>query len=122
MILPGFLFLIIIGFGLWVSKVGKPYNNLLFYIHKLIALGAVILACIRIFKLDPFVSFPNIAILLIALTVLGVIGMFITGAIMSIKNEVPTAAPLVHKILPMVVFISMTISIYLIILEQLKTL
>ncbi len=43
MILPGFLFLIIIGFGLWVSKVGKPYNNLLFYIHKLIALGAVIL-------------------------------------------------------------------------------
>jgi len=48
--------------------------------------------------------------------------MFITGAIMSIKNEVPNAALLVHKILPMVVFISMTISIYLIILEQLKTL
>ncbi len=122
MILPGFLFLIIIGFGLWVSKVGKPYNNLLFNIHKLCALGAVILTGIRIIKLDPFVFFSNIAILLIALAVPGVIGMFITGAIMSIKNEVPNAALLVHKILPMVVFISMTISIYLIILEQLKTL
>ena len=122
MILPGFLFLIIIGFGLWVSKVGKPYNNLLFNIHKLIALGAVILTGIRIFKLDPFVSFPNMAILLIALAVLGVIGMFTTGAIMSIKDEVPNAALLIHNVLPTVIFISMTISIYLIILEQLKTL
>ncbi len=122
MILPGFLFLIIIGFGLWVSKVGKPYNNFLFTFHKLIALGAVILTGIRIFKLDPFVSFPNMAILLIALAILGVIGMFTTGTIMSIKDEVPNAAPLVHKILPTVVFISMSISIYLLILEQLKTL
>ncbi len=122
MILPGFLFLIIIGFGLWVSKVGKPYNNLLFTFHKLIALGTVILIGIRIFKLDPFVSFPNKAILLIALAVLGVIGMFTTGALMSIKDGVPNAALLVHKILPTVVFISMTISIYLILLEQLKTL
>ncbi len=122
MILPGFLFLIIIGFGLWVSKAGKPYNNLLFTFHKLIALGTVILIGIRIFKLDPFVSFPNMAILLIALAVLGVIGMFTTGAIMSIKDEVPNAALLVHKILPTVVFISMSISIYLLIMEQLKTL
>ncbi len=113
MILPGFLFLIIIGFGLWVSKVGKPYNNLLFTFHKLIALGTVILICIRFFKLDPFVSFPNMAILLIALAILGVIGMFTTGAIMSIKDDVPNAALLVHKILPTVVFISMSISIYL---------
>ena len=122
MILPGVLFLIIIGFGLWVSKVGKPYNNLLINIHKLFALGAVILTGIRIFKLDPFVFFPNMAILLIALAVLGVIGMFTTGAIMSIMDEVPNAALLVHRILPTVVFISMSISIYLIILEQLKTL
>jgi len=122
MFLPSFLFLIIIGFGLWVRKVEKPYNGLLFNIHKLIALGAVILTAIRIFKLDPFVTFPNMEILLIALAVLGVIGMFTTGVIMSIKDEVPNAALLVHRILPTVVFISVSISIYLIILEQLKTL
>ena len=61
MILPGFLFLIIIGFGLWVSKVGKPYNNLLFYIHKLIALEAVIFTCIRIFKLGILPQHSNTA-------------------------------------------------------------
>jgi len=122
MFLPSFLFLIIIGFGLWVRKVEKPYNGLLFNIHKGIALGAVVLTAIRIFKLDPFVTFPNMEILLIALAVLGVIGMFTTGVIMSIKDEVPNAALLVHRILPTVVFISVSISIYLIILEQLKTL
>ena len=122
MILPGVLFLIIIGFGLWVSKVGKPYNNMLFNIHKLIALGAVILTAIRIFKPDPFTTFPNMAILLIALAVLCVIAMFATGAVMSIKDVVPKAALLVHRILPAIIFISVSISIYFIVLEQLKTL
>ena len=122
MILPGYLFLIILGFGLWVSKVGKPYNNVLFNLHKLIALGAVILTALRIFKLDPFITFPNLAILLIALAVLCVIGMFASGAVMSIKDEVPTAALLVHRILPAIIFIFISISIYIIVLEQLKTL
>ena len=122
MILPGCLFLIILGFGLWVSKVGKPYNNVLFNIHKLIALGAVILTALRIFKLDPFITFPNLAIVLIALAVLCAIGMFATGAVMSIKDDVPKAALLVHRILPAIIFISVSISIYLIISEQLKTL
>jgi len=122
MFLPGFLFLIIIGFGLWVRKVGKPYNGLLFNIHKLIALGAVILTGIRIFKLDPFATFPIMAILLFALAVLGVIGLFTTGTIMSIKDEVPKVALLIHRILPAVIFISMSISIYLIVMDQLKTL
>ena len=122
MILPGVLFLLIIGFGLWVSKVGKPYNNLLFNIHKLIALGAVILTALRIVKLDPFTTFPNMAILLITLAVLCVIGMFATGAVMSIKDVVPKAALLVHRILPPIIFISVSISIYFIVLEQLKTL
>jgi len=122
MILPGYLFLIILGFGLWVSKVGKPYNNVLFNLHKLIALGAVILTAVRIFKLDPFITFPNLAILLIALAVLCVIGMFASGAVMSIKDEVPRAALLVHRILPAIIFIFISISIYIIVLEQLKTL
>lgn len=122
MILPGFLYLIIIGFGLWVSKIGKPYNILLFNLHKLIALGAVILTGIRIFKLNPVATFPNMAVLLTALAVLGVIGLFATGAIMSIKDDVTNAALLVHRIFPVVIFISISISVYLIIMEQLKTL
>ena len=122
MLLPGTLFLVIIGFGLWVSRAGKPYNFFLFNVHKLIALGAVILTGIRVINLDPFNNFPNMAILLIGLAILGVIGMFATGAIMSIKDEVPRAALLVHKIFAAAILLSFVSAIYLIIMSQLETL
>ncbi len=112
MILPGFLFLIIIGSGIWVSKIGKPYNNLLFNIHKLIALGAVFLSGIRIISRDPFSTFPNLAILSTALACLGVIGMFTTGANMSIKDEVPIAARIIHRIFTGVISLSMLLALY----------
>ena len=119
---PGLLFLALTGFGFLVSKDGKPYNSLLFNIHKLIALGAVILTGIRIFKLDPLNTFPNLALLLIALAVLGVIGMFATGAVMSIMDEVPRAALLVHRVIPAVILLAFLGAVYLIIKIQLETL
>ena len=121
-ILPGFLFLVIIGFGIWTSRSGKPYNNLLFNIHKLIALGAVILTGIRIFRLDPFNTFPTLAILLIALAVLCTIGMFATGAVMSIKDELPRAALVVHRLFPAAILVSLFIAFYLLISSQLEIL
>ena len=97
-ILPAILFLVIVGVGFWVSKLGKPYNGLLFNIHKLIALGAVILTGIRIFRLNPLETFPVLAILFITLALVGVIAMFATGAMMSIQDQVKKNPKLVHQI------------------------
>lgn len=97
-IVPGILFLVIIGVGFWVSKLGKPYHGLLFNIHKLIALGAAILTGIRIFRLDPWETFPVLAILLIALALGGVIAIFATGAVMSIQDQVKRTPKLIHQI------------------------
>ncbi len=44
----GFLLTLISGFG--VSSAGKPYNGILFNIHKLIALAAVILTGVQVAK------------------------------------------------------------------------
>lgn len=97
-IIPGIFFLGTVGFGFWVSKAGKPYNGLLFNIHKLIALGAAILTGIRVFKLNPFSTFPNLVIILFGLAVFGVISMFATGAIMSIRDQENRAAQLMHQV------------------------
>ena len=43
----GLLFLFTIGTGIWLSNSGKPYNTLIFNIHKLIALGTVIFTAER---------------------------------------------------------------------------
>lgn len=120
--LPGFLFLFIVGSGIWVRKIGKPYNNLLFNIHKLIALGTVILTGIRLSTLDPIQTFPRVAILLIALAALGVIGMFATGAFMSIKEVTPRAAQIIHKVFPLMICLSLFVAFYIIIVDQYKIL
>ncbi len=52
-ITPGFLFLLTLGFGFWLNRSGKPYNSLLINLHKLIALGAVIVTTREIYKLLP---------------------------------------------------------------------
>ena len=38
-------------FGFWLSLAGKPYNGILFNIHKLIALGGVIVTVIQLSKM-----------------------------------------------------------------------
>ena len=40
MIITGIFFLFILLSGFWLSRSGKPYNGLIFNIHKLIGLGA----------------------------------------------------------------------------------
>lgn len=99
----GILLLIIIGFGIWVSRSGKPYNGLLFNIHKLVALGAVILTGIRLFRLDPLSTFPIMVILLIAMAGLSVIAMFATGAVLSIQEELNPLMQWIHGVSAVVI-------------------
>ena len=47
-IYPLILFFISVCFGFWVSKLGKPYNGVLFNIHKLVALSGVVLTILKV--------------------------------------------------------------------------
>jgi hypothetical protein len=92
------LLVVIIGFGIWVNRAGKPYPGILFNIHKLLALGAVILTTVRLYQLDPLATFPTIVLILIGLAVLSVIALFATGAVMSIQSEIKPFFQWVHGI------------------------
>jgi len=39
------------GFGVWLSLSGKPYNAILFNIHKLAALATVVVLVIQLYRL-----------------------------------------------------------------------
>ena len=45
---PGVLFILTLVFGFWLSRSGKPYHTLIFNVHKLIALAAVVVTAIQI--------------------------------------------------------------------------
>lgn len=49
--IPGIVFLLTLASGFWLSRGGKPLNGVIFNIHKLIALGAVVATAVQLFKL-----------------------------------------------------------------------
>lgn len=95
---PGIVFLLTLGFGLWLSLAGRPYNGPLFNIHKLAALGAVILAGMQLYQLMKGLSPQGWLIALIVIAVMGVAALFASGAFMSIGNSNYQVMLTIHRI------------------------
>jgi len=118
----GLLFLFILISGFWVSRSGKPYNSLIFNVHKLIGLAAGIFL-IRIVYLTnqaaPFnvAQWTSIAItvslFLITVAAGGLLSILDAGDLQTMSQPARTALSLVHKYSPYVIIISTTVTMYL---------
>ena len=109
----GIVSLLTLAFGFWLSRAGKPYNGVLFNIHKLLALAAVIVAVFEIRKMlqsDGLIPFCNV---LIALTGVSIIALFATGALMSIGKLNYAVSLTIHKITPILATMTLIAAIYL---------
>jgi hypothetical protein len=101
--------LIILGTGYALHRKGRPYNGLLFNVHKLLALAGGVLFITTLVRVDRATGVPITAWIAAAVTGLFVIGLFATGALHSIdaagdlsnaSEGALTAIRLVHKTLP----------------------
>jgi hypothetical protein len=113
MTLPGSLFLLTVAFGIWISRIGRPYHALLFNVHKLIALGGAVLALVRMLGLNPLVYFPPAAILCLILAAFSILALFVTGALMSIQKEESRLIKGIHQISPVVIAMAALGGVYL---------
>jgi hypothetical protein len=105
-------FLLTIGFGFWLSRRSKPYNVLLFNVHKLIALGTVVLIGLAVFKLFKLLDLPVGIILLLIIAALSIVALFATGAFMSADKGEYRLLKLVHNIAPFVLVFSIGSIVY----------
>ena len=80
---PGGLFILTLVFGFWLSRLGKPYNGILFNVHKLIALGAVVVTDIQVVILLRGMETQTLVSVLLVGVALCVIALFVSGALMS---------------------------------------
>jgi hypothetical protein len=113
--LPGILFALTLVFGFGLSYVGKPYNGLLFNVHKLIALGAVVLAVVRLASIPrPGDSFALIAGLLV-IAALCVVALFASGALMSARKLDDAVMLTIHRVAPGVLAICCALTLYLLV-------
>ena len=95
---PGIAILLTLVFGFWLGKIGKPYNGMLFNIHKLIALGAVVATAIQVYRSFPEMASQPWLILSIAVVALCVVALFASGAFLSIGNIEYTVARMIHNV------------------------
>ncbi len=111
----GLLFLFTIAAGIWLSNSGKPLNTLIFTTHKLIALSAVILTAIVIYKQLKNVKIGNVILILITAAALSVLALFISGILLSLEKPVNNMMLAVHRITSILTVLTTAVIIYLLV-------
>jgi hypothetical protein len=107
--IPGILLLLTLSSGFRLSGSGKPYGGLLFNVHKLAALGAVVIAVMQLSKaLKGVESLPPIVVLLV-LAGICVIVLFASGALMSMDKLDDTPTLTIHRIASVVMAIAIAL-------------
>jgi hypothetical protein len=112
-IAPGILFLLTLAFGFWLSHAGKPYNSLLFNIHKLIALGSVVLVILHLTKNPNLLTPFSLVAVGLGLATLSVIALFVSGALMSAGKLDYALMLTIHRIAPGALAICCALALYL---------
>lgn len=97
-VVPGIVFILTLAFGFWLSQSGRPYNSLLFNVHKLVALVAVIVTVVQLVRILKGADLSALLIALLALAALCVVALFVSGALMSAGQLDHTLLHTIHWI------------------------
>jgi hypothetical protein len=111
-LIPGILFLLTLVFGFWLSHGGRPYNGALFNVHKLVALGAVIVTAVQLARVLKGADSPGLIILLLVVAAICVVALFATGTLMSLGRMDYALMLWIHRIAPVVLVVAIGVAAY----------
>lgn len=93
-------FVLTVIFGFWMSRLGKPYHQVVFNIHKLIALAGVVMVGLQFSNWFKSGEVQSEWILLAVLLAIMTIILFASGAFMSLEKLDYKLLRLLHRIAP----------------------
>jgi hypothetical protein len=102
----GVFFLIIFLTGFLLSQSGRPLNTIVFTIHKLVAVGAVVFLAVTVYRTNQVAGLSTVALAAAAITGLLFLGTIVTGGLLSIGQSVPSAILTMHQITPFLTVLS----------------
>ncbi len=109
------LFVLVFVFGFWLSRSGKPYGAILFNVHKLIALGALVLLAVNLYRFHQVTPLNAGQFAALAVTAVCFVATMITGGLLNIEKAVmPAFVQTVHHVLPYLTVVSTGVSLYLV--------
>ena len=115
----GILFLLKFFFGFWLNRSGKPYNDVILTIHKLISLGTGVFIVVTARRIGQEVSAPTTAGTdpvetgALVITILLFLSTIATGGLLSVDKPMPKVISLMHLITPFLAVLSTAVMIYL---------
>ncbi len=109
----GLFFLSIFLSGFWLSRSGKPYSVIIFNIHKLVSLAAVVFLIITIYQINQVAKLSAIELIASVVTGLLSLGTIVSGGLVSIDKPVPAAISMMHKLFPYLTVLSTAVTLYL---------
>jgi hypothetical protein len=112
-VIPGTLFILTLAFGFWLTQSGRPYNSLLFNVHKLVALAAVIVTVVQLVRIFKGADLSTLSIALLALAALCVVALFVSGALMSAGQLDHALLHTIHRVALTALVIALPSAVFL---------
>jgi hypothetical protein len=101
--------------GIILSKSGRPLNSAIFTVHKLIAVGTVILIGVSIRDLYKAVDVSALYLFISAITGLFFLALVVSGALLSFDKLAVLPVLRIHQIAPLLSLVFATITVYLLV-------
>jgi hypothetical protein len=111
----GLLFLFTLASGLWLSRMGRPHNVLISTVHKLVALGALVLLILTAFQMNRAAGLGGLQMAVVAAAVLFFLGTIASGGwlMAAEQSALPAFVPTAHQVLPVLTILSSAGSLFL---------
>jgi len=106
-------YLLVFVSGFWLSRSGKPYNQVILTLHKLVALAGAILLVIVLYRASRVATLSAAELAAGVVTGLFILGLFVTGALLSIDKPMPAIVSRLHHITPYLAVLSTVVALYL---------
>jgi hypothetical protein len=111
--LMGVTYILTLASGIWLSSSGKPWSQALFTIHKLIALAAVIVIGVQLYRILRNAEAPALAVGAIVAAGMCFLSLFATGALMSAGKLSQGVMLTIHRIAPVPAILAIGCTLYL---------
>jgi hypothetical protein len=109
----GFFVLMLLS-GIWLRTKGKPYNKLIFSIHKIMTILTILFVARYVILLKKTVEMAQLTVTLFWVSVAFFIISFISGAILSFEKPMPDALTKLHRISALLVTVLAGVTVYLV--------
>jgi heme A synthase len=121
LIIAGISFLLILLSGFWLSGAGRPLNSILLTVHKLISMGAVVYLIVNVIKIHRATPLNSFEIGLSLAALLFFLVMVATGGLLSTAKTMPVFVHKIHQIMPYVVILTTSITLYQLLIRKILT-